>query len=186
MADEMNQETDSPQEGIDPTEVVETPISSESNGAVHGKDDVDALRREAQANLEGWQRSRAEFLNYKKRTDREIKESRDKAGLDALAKVLPIIDDFERAVQNIPDDLKANSWVSGTALIMRKFDRLLEEFAVQRIDPTGELFDPRFHEAIGTDASTDDIPGGHVTATLQKGYVSGDRVLRPALVRVAG
>jgi molecular chaperone GrpE len=186
MTDEMNQETETPQEGIDSTEAVETSDSFENNGGTQVNNTTDALRREAQANLEGWQRSRAEFLNYKKRTDREIKESRDKAGLDALSKVLPIIDDFERAVNNIPEDLKTNPWVSGTALIQRKFDKLLEEFSIQRIDPTGEPFDPRFHEAIGTDPITDDIPGGHVTVTLQKGYVTGERVLRPALVRVAG
>jgi len=181
MTDEMNPEMESPQEGTAPSEAVKT---QEANGS--GGGDIDALRRESQANLEGWQRSRAEFLNYKKRTDREIKESRERAALDALSKMLPVIDDFERAVQNIPEDLKSNSWVSGTALIQRKFDKLLEEFSVQRIDPTGQPFDPRFHEAIGTDASTDESPGGHVTVTLQKGYLSGERVLRPALVRVAG
>ena len=179
MTDETNPEMESPQEGAAPSEAVQTPTQG-PNG------DTDALRREAQANLEGWQRSRAEFLNYKKRTDREIKESHERASLDALSKMLPIIDDFERAVQNIPEDLKSNSWVSGTALIQRKFDKLLEEFSVQRIDPTGQPFDPRFHEAIGTDESTADIPSGHVTVTLQKGYLSGERVLRPALVRVAG
>lgn len=178
MTDETNPEMESPQEGTAPSEAVQTPPQS-ANG------DIDALRREAQANLEGWQRSRAEFLNYKKRTDREIKDSHEKASLDALSKMLPVIDDFERAVQNIPEDLKSNPWVSGTALIQRKFDKLLDEFSVQRIDPTGQPFDPRFHEAIGSDESTDEIPSGHVTVTLQKGYASGERVLRPALVRVA-
>jgi len=180
MTDETNPEMESPEEGTAPSEAVRT---QEANG---NGSDINALRREAQANLEGWQRSRAEFLNYKKRTDKEIKESRERAALDTLSKMLPVIDDFERAVQNIPEDLKSNSWVSGTALIQRKFDKMLEEFSVQRIDPTGQPFDPRFHEAIGTDESTDEIPGGHVTVTLQKGYISGDRVLRPALVRVAG
>jgi molecular chaperone GrpE len=183
MTDETNPEMESPEEGTAPSEAVQTK-TQESPSSTNG--DIDAVRREAQANLEGWQRSRAEFLNYKKRTDREIKESHERASLDALSKVLPVIDDFERAVQNIPEDLKANPWVSGTALIQRKFDKLLEEFSVKRIDPTGQPFDPRFHEAIGTDESTDDVPSGHVTVTLQKGYVSGERVLRPALVRVAG
>lgn len=179
MTDEINTEMDAPQ-GDTPSEAVTTAATT------NGTSDLDALRREAQANLEGWQRSRAEFVNYKKRTDREIKESRDKAALDTLSKLLPLIDDFDRAVQSIPEDLKTHPWVSGTALILRKFDKLLEELAVQRIEPTGQPFDPRFHEAIGTDASTDEIPAGHVTVTLQKGYISGERVLRPALVRVAG
>src|SRR5829696_4637222 len=119
MTDETNPEMESPEEGTAPSEAVQTK-TQESPNSTNG--DMDALRREAQSNLEGWQRSRAEFLNYKKRTDREIKESHERASLDALAKMLPVIDDFERAVQNIPEDLKTNPWVSGTALIQRKFD----------------------------------------------------------------
>jgi molecular chaperone GrpE len=131
-------------------------------------------------------RERADFANYKRRMERDLKDAKDKAGLDTISKVLPVVDDFERALQNIPADLRDNPWVSGTALIQKKFDKLLDEYGVQIIDPVGQPFDPHQHEAIGTDTSTDDIPSGHVTATLQKGYISGERVLRPALVRVAG
>jgi molecular chaperone GrpE len=99
--------------------------------------------------------------------------------------MLPIMDDFERALQNIPDELKTHPWVSGTALILKKFDKVLEAHNVTIIDPVGQPFNPHQHEAIGTDSS-DAYPSGHVTVTLQKGYLSGERVLRPALVRVAG
>lgn len=143
-----------------------------------------AAKAEAQTNMDGWQRARAEFANYKKRTDRELQSARQRASLDTMSSVLPIIDDFERALENLPEDLKGHSWLNGVSLIMKKFEKLLEEHQVDIIDPVGEVFDPRFHEAIGMDDS-DEVESGHVTTTLQKGYVSDERVLRPALVRVA-
>lgn len=147
---------------------------------------IEQLQQEVQTNLTGWQRERADFANYKRRTDKEIKEARERGALDAITRMLPIIDDFERALQNIPADLENHPWVSGTALILKKFDRVLDEFSVVVIDPVGQPFDPHHHEAIGTDPDSEQFASGHVTVTLQKGYASGDRVLRPALVRVAG
>lgn len=143
----------------------------------------EALKQSA-ANKEGWQRARAEFANYKKRAEREKQEGSKRGALDVLTKLLPIFDDFERAMENVPEELAENPWVSGTSLILRKYEKILEEYDVVVVDPVGELFDPRMHEAIGMEDS-DDIESGHVTTTLQKGYMSGERVLRPALVRVA-
>lgn len=168
----------------------EAPASEETLHAEHPtpnaelSQDVAKLQRDVQTNLEGWQRSRAEFTNYKRRMEKELRDASDKGSHDTLKKLLPIIDDFARALANVPTELQGNSWVNGTALIMKKFDRLLEEFAVQEIDPVGQPFDPHKHEAIGADSDTD-YASGIVTVTLQKGYVCGETVLRPALVRVA-
>ena len=175
----------------DQPEMPETPEtdsipSAETAGSDALQLQLDAAQKQAQENLNGWLRERADFANYKRRMERDLKEARDKAGLDTITRVLPVVDDFERALQNIPADLHDHPWVNGTALILKKFDKLMDEYAVQIIDPVGQPFAPHQHEAIGTDASTDEIPSGHVTATLQKGYISGERVLRPALVRVAG
>jgi len=98
--------------------------------------------------------------------------------------VLPAIDDFERAASNVPEHLQGDPWVVGVTMVLRKFYKTLDEYDVKIIDPTGEVFDPNRHEAIGTEDS-DSVATGHVTATVQKGYILGDRVLRPALVRVA-
>jgi molecular chaperone GrpE len=146
--------------------------------------DLDKLRAEVQTNLDGWQRSRAEFANYKRRTQQEIAESKQRGALDVLAKVLPVIDDFERALKSIPEELKGHAWTNGTALIFKNMQKVLDEYAVEVIDPVGTEFDPNLHEAIGTEESSD-YPSGTVTTTLQKGYKSGDKVLRPALVKVA-
>jgi molecular chaperone GrpE len=86
---------------------------------------------------------------------------------------------------NVPQEWQGNLWISGVEMIQRKLNRILDDFGVTSIDPTGETFDPALHEAIGTDTDTE-VPSGHVTVTMQKGYKVGERVLRPALVRVAG
>jgi molecular chaperone GrpE len=147
-------------------------------------EEVTKLKAQVDEYLALAQRTRAEFANYKKRADREISESKQKGALDALSKGLPIIDDFERAMENIPADLQGNPWTNGVSLLLKKFEKLLNEHEVTALDPVGQPFDPTRHEAIGMDDS-DTVASGHVTVTLQKGYISGDKVLRPALVRVA-
>lgn len=145
---------------------------------------VQAAQTQAQEYLQGWQRARAEFANYKKRVEREMKDSYGSAAGSVLKDILPAIDDFERAMNNVPEHLKDDPWVGGVGMILRKLNKVLEDYNVTVIDPTGEPFDPNRHEAIGTDDSSE-VETGHVTVTMQKGYVLGDRVLRPALVRVA-
>lgn len=141
-------------------------------------------QKEAQANKDGWQRARAEFANYKKRVERERTELFQRASLDTLKALLPVIDDFDRAFDNIPDDISDNPWIGGVSMIQRKFEGLLEKYEIQPIDPAGEPFDPNLHEAVGTEDS-DEVESGNVTVTLQKGYRAGDMILRPALVKVA-
>jgi molecular chaperone GrpE len=165
-------DADAPVEATQPNSVNLTP------------EEIEKLQSDNRINLEGWQRARAEFANYKKRTEKEMKNTSERGALEALKKILPMVDDFARALDNIPEELKGNPWVNGTSLILKKFDKLMEEYAIQEVDPVGQPFDPYFHEAIGMDDS-DEYASGTVTVTLQKGYVSGDRVLRPALVRVA-
>jgi molecular chaperone GrpE len=141
-------------------------------------------QKQARDYFEGWQRERADFSNYKKRAERDLMTMRFNAKIDTLKTFLPVLDDFERAMANLPDTTPSDSWLEGIRAIQRKLLKTLEDEGVQTIDPTGELFDPNLHEAIGQDSDSD-VASGHVSATLQKGYICGDRVLRPALVRVA-
>ena len=140
--------------------------------------------KEANEYKEGWLRERADFNNYKKRVEGQMKDLRDTAAIDAMLALLPIIDDFERAMANVPPELKENPWMNGVGGIHRKFQKILEEKGVTVLDPVGEVFDPTRHEAVTTEPSSE-VESGHVIATLQKGYVRGDRVLRPALVKIA-
>lgn len=146
--------------------------------------EVAKVKQQAQEYLDGWQRERAEFANYRKRVENQLKDSYQNASLDLLKKFLPIIDDFERAMTSVPPEFADQSWLNGITLIHRKFQKILDDYGVQAVDPVGQPFDPNRHEAIGADDSADG-KSGHVTQTLQKGYVYGDQVLRPAMVRVA-
>lgn len=145
---------------------------------------LDAANAQAKQYMDGWQRERAEFANYKRRTERERAETYQNASADVIKVLLPIIDDFERAMLNVPADLAGNPWVSGVGMVGRKFDRLLENFNVTAVDPRGAIFDPSLHEAISMEDAPDS-ESGVVIETLQRGYLVGERVLRPALVRVA-
>jgi molecular chaperone GrpE len=104
--------------------------------------------------------------------------------LETISRILPIIDDFERALENMPEELREHSWINGVLLIQGKFKRLLDDYNVEVIDPAGEPFDPNLHQAISKDDS-DDVESDHVIDTVQKGYISGTHLIRPALVRVA-
>ena len=176
--------TETIDEEVQPEEKNEAEESISSSLEERFKEEIAKAMQEAQENKDRWMRAQAEFQNYKKRTARELMESQQKGSLDALMKFLPIMDDFERAMENIPEDLQDNPWFGGISLLQGKFKKLLEEYDVEEVIPTGELFDPNLHQAIGMDES-DEVESGHVTATLQKGYINGERILRPALVRVA-
>ncbi len=141
-------------------------------------------QKEAKTNEDGWQRARAEFANYRKRTEREKSELFQRAALDTLKGLLPIIDDFDRAFENVPEAIGEDPWIGGVSMIQRKFMTLLEQYEVEAIDPTGGPFDPVLHQAIGAEES-DEVESGHVIETLQKGYRAGGNVLRLALVKVA-
>jgi molecular chaperone GrpE len=134
--------------------------------------------------LDGWQRSRADFANYKKRAEKEREEVYQVASAETLRKLLPVIDDFDRAIANVPTEKAEDDVIKGFSLIHRKMLGLLDNSGIKVINPVGEAFNPALHEAIGQDDSSD-VASGHITAVLQKGYVHGDKVLRPALVRVA-
>ena len=100
---------------------------------------------------------------------------------DIIKKVLPALDDLERALQNRPAD---DAWASGIELIARKLQNILEAEGVKRIVAEGVAFDPNFHEAISHEPNND-VESGNVIAVVQNGYMLGERVIRPALVRVA-
>ena len=130
---------------------------------------------------DSWLRSQAEFQNYKKRLERDNEMIYVSMKGDIIKKVLPVLDDLERALQNRRAE---DSWADGIELIARKLQNLLESEGVTRIEAEAEEFDPKFHEAISHE-SVDGGKSGHVIAVVQNGYMLGERVIRPALVRVA-
>ncbi len=146
---------------------------------------LDEANAKASENLAGWQRERAEFSNYKRRQDQQMADLRAFSTVNLIKRLLPIQDDFERAQKTLPEGISHMTWIEGVMLIQRKLQMLLESEGVKTIDvKPNEVFDPNLHEAISHDEA-DGIESGHVIEMLQTGYKIGERVIRPALVRVA-
>ena len=193
-AEELDREETRPDEAVDGAEESiaeqDADATDEAQEEIELPDGANLLQmlieaqKEAKTNEEGWQRARAEFANYKKRNERERRELFQRAALDTLRSLLPIIDDFDRAFESVPDEISDDPWIGGVSMIQRKFSTLLEHYEVEAIDPAGGPFDPNLHQAIGAEDS-DEVESGHVIETLQKGYRAGEQVLRLALVKVA-
>ena len=130
---------------------------------------------------DSWMRSQAEFQNYKKRLERDNELTYTSMKGDIIKRVLPALDDLERALQNRRAD---DPWADGIELIARKLQNMLESEGVKKIEALGAEFDPKFHEAISHEPA-DGAKSGHVIGVVQNGYMLGERVIRPAMVRVA-
>ncbi len=129
---------------------------------------------------DGWQRSVADFQNFRRRLEAEKAETYQSAVGNIVRRYLPILDDLERALAARPADL---AWAEGIELIYRKWQSILEAEGVKRIEAEGQPFDPNFHEAISQEPS-EDHESGSVIAVVRNGYMLGERVIRPAQVRV--
>jgi molecular chaperone GrpE len=134
--------------------------------------------------LDGWQRARAEFVNYKKRVERDRQQIYQEASARVIKRYLEILDDLERALNDRPQEGQGAAWAEGIQLIYQKIGSFLDAEGVKPIQTQGELFDPNLHEAIAQTES-DDHESGEIIEVMQRGYLIGDRVLRPAIVRVA-
>jgi molecular chaperone GrpE len=134
--------------------------------------------------LDGWQRSRAEFANYKKRVERDQADTYQRAAGAVIKRFLEVLDDLDLALKNRPKEGEGADWSNGIELIYRKLLTILENEGVKPMKLLGEPFDPNLHEAISMEPS-ESVPSGHISDVLKNGYTLGDKVLRPALVRVA-
>jgi len=148
------------------------------------REEIDLLQQQSNEYLDGWQRERAEFANYKKRKDRESQQLQDNITGRITRKYIDILDDLERALQNQPVDGEGASWAEGIELVYRKFLGALESEGVLPMQVEGAQFDPNLHEAISQEPS-EDYESGQVVEVLRSGYMIGERVLRPASVRIA-
>lgn len=141
---------------------------------------------EAQATeyLDNWRRAVADLSNARKRMQREQDELRRTAAARVLEKLIPILDDVDRAFANVPADQANSEWVSGFRLIQKKLQGLLESEGVTPIQAEGRQFDPKLHYAV-THEDADGLEEGQIIAEVAKGYKLDDKVLRPSMVRVA-
>ena len=142
--------------------------------------DVSAKNEE---HLYNWQRSAADFANFKRRTDEERATVGQFSTAILIGKLLGVLDDFDRALENVPPDAH-EGWIEGVKLVERKLRGVLETEGVTPIEALGQPFDPNLHEAV-VHEPTADHPDNQVIGELQRGYRLHDRVIRPSLVRVA-
>lgn len=154
-----------------------------------GRNGPSGMAEEAQDNaadlLDLLRRERADFLNYKRRVERERAGDRERARADVLQRLLPLLDEFDRALAHVPPDLQADAWVQGVMMGRQRMDALLGQLGVERIGAEGEPFDPALHEAVFYDTQPD-ASEPRVTAVIRAGYRMGDVLLRPAQVGVVG
>lgn len=173
-----------------PEDVVEAQdaVDEEKEGEADADLSLEERLAEAEARaaeyLEGWQRARAEFANARKRMERDRAEARRNATIEVVGSLLPILDDFERALESVPQEVASNNWFEGVALVHRKLRSILDNVDIERIEAVGQPFDPNYHEAVLQEES-DEYESGIVIKELQTGYRLNDRVIRPAMVVVA-
>jgi molecular chaperone GrpE len=183
MVPERERDSSSEGEGLS----IEEQEEMRSASGVELGEDIESLKQalaeekaRAEKYLGNWQRAQADLINYKKRVEQEQEEATRFANAALIRKLLPVLDDLERAFESLPPKLARLSWVNGIQLIHRKLQTTLEAEGLSPISAVGELFDPYLHEAVGYEEGEE----GKVIAEVQKGYKLHQRVLRPALVLV--
>ena len=144
---------------------------------------LEEARAQGDEHLRAWQRAAADFSNYRRRTDEERETLARFANAALISRLLAVLDDFDRALEHVPADAH-EGWVDGVRLVERKLRSVLEAEGLTPIETVGQPFDPNVHEAV-VHEETGDHPDNQVIGELQRGYRLHDRVLRPALVRVA-
>lgn len=164
------------------------PTEQQTNTPQVSVEELDALinqlaeaEMKKQEYLDAVQRERADFTNFRRRIEAEKSQMWEQASGETIKKLLPVLDDLERALANRPT---RDTWTDGIEMIYRKFKSILEKEGITTIEALGQSFDPNLHEAIMQEESQSH-QSGTVIAVLQQGYLHGERVLRPAMVKVA-
>ncbi len=156
---------------------------SQKKNLKDSKQKFEEYKKKAEENLERWQRTQADFLNYKKDQEKYLGEFRKYANEDIIMSLLPTIDSFVLATNYLPEDLKDSDWVKGILCIKGQFDGFLKDAGVEEIKSVGEKFNPNLFESVGEEESGEEE--GTVIVEIQKGYNMAGKVIRPAKVKIA-
>lgn len=131
---------------------------------------------------EALQRERADAMNIRRRHEEELANLKNRSKATVIRELLPVIDNFERALKHVPKELESNDYIKGVSGIVKQFEKTLADLGVERIKTVNEPFDPTYHEAVSVDDTGGDTE--IVSEELQSGYKIGDDILRHAMVRV--
>jgi molecular chaperone GrpE len=173
-----------PEKDRDQTVVDQTPENendeAEDVGVENEENELETITAERDDYLEQLLRSRAEFINYRKRSEQERLKLGEMFTANTLSQFLPVLDDFDRAIGAVPDKDKDAGWIAGIVMIQKKLQGILERAGVEAIDALNTPFDPAKHESVATEPGTS---GDTVVEVYQKGYKLGDTLLRAAMVK---
>ena len=158
-------------------------IKKENKPKYDKKGKLEKCQKEKDEYLAGWQRARADFLNYKKEEIERLKKVMEYGSEELILKIFPILDSLEKAETQIPLDFKDNEWVEGISQVRIQLQDFLKKEGVEEIKTIGERFDPNFHEALEkVEVKNKEV--GKIVKEIQKGYTLNNKVIRPAKVKI--
>ncbi len=182
---EPNQQGDGSSEEANINEEKQTMVALTYDEYDAMEKEIESLQEQVEENKDGWLRTRADFDNYKKRIQRDAARSYQDALTSVVKIFLSAADDLERALKNKPQTNEIKNWISGIELIHQKLITQMKNLGVERMDvKPGDVFDPNIHEAI-TQEDHQELKEGQIIDVVQPGYRISDRIIRPAMVRVA-
>lgn len=138
--------------------------------------EIAQLKQECQTYLDGWQRERADFQNYKQNNEKYIEEVRNRAKESVIFQMLSVVDNINLIVEHAPEDVASTDWYKGVQQVYKQVQQVFDNFGLQEIDCSG-VFNPSMHEAV-------EGQGEVIESVVQKGYMLGDTVIRPAKVKI--
>lgn len=164
--------------------IQDEPQAEASDAAVQGSE-LEELRKQSEENYQRYLRAQADFDNFRRRARQEKEDFAKYASLKLIEQFLPIIDNFERALNSSKETKDFDALVKGLDMTFRQMDQVLSQEGVKAIDSVGQPFNPELHQAV-MQVETDEYEEGIVVEELQKGYMLKDKVIRHAMVKVSG
>jgi len=152
--------------------------------ADQGQDELARLKAEVEETQQRFVRAQADFDNFRRRTQKEKEELAKYASMKLVTELVPVIDNFERAMATVPEGTESESFSKGIQMIFRQLETVLNNEGLTAMDTVGQPFNPEFHQAI-MQVESDEYEEGTVVEEVQKGYMLKDKVLRPAMVKVS-
>jgi len=148
------------------------------------KKELELYKKKAEENLDGWKRAKADYLNYKKETEKQFGDFAKFANAALIVEILPVLDNFKESEKHLPKDLQDNEWVKGVLHIKKQIEELLKNLSIESIKTVGEKFNPEFHEAVES-VEVKDKKSGEIMEEVKPGYKMHDKVIQVAKVKVA-
>lgn len=180
LKNENIENTDAEQDNAEATEATDEKTDSKDEVV----DEKAELEKKANDYLDRYQRTLAEFDNFRKRTMKEKASMYDDGVRDSVLKLIPVVDNFERAVSAVSEEEKESGLYKGIEMVLKQFTEILTSLGVQEIEAEGKAFDPNLHNAV-MHIEDENFGENEIAAVLQKGYICKDKVIRPSMVQVA-